>query len=104
MAIRTFAIFKNDNATGNQPQYRMVGKDENAPKEEKSADLAGLWIKEYQGKKFYSGKLNQEFKKDDGSVKPGYIIISEDEYNRLKNGAEVENEANQTAEDDEIPF
>lgn len=81
----------------------MVGKDENAPKEEKSVELAGCWLKEYNGKKYYSGKLNNEYKKDDGSVKQGYVIISEDEYNRLRKGEDIMGEV-QSSVDDEIPF
>lgn len=101
--IHSFAIFKNDKATGNQPQYRMVGKPDNAGKDVKSVDLAGLWLKEYNGNKYYSGKLNSEFKKEDGSVKPGYVIITEEEYNQLLKGADIMSEAEDN-DADEIPF
>lgn len=86
MKITSFAIFKNDNATGSQPQYRMIGKPDGADKEEKSVDLAGLWIKEHNGNKYYSGKMKGAFTKDDGTKLEGYVIITEREYEKLTSG------------------
>lgn len=109
MKITSFAIFKNDKATGSQPQYRMVGKPEDAGTEEKSADLAGLWVKEHNGSKYYSGKMKGEFTKDDGTVLDGYVIIKESEYNTLlnaQNGSQlnVNTEDEESINPEDIPF
>lgn len=101
--ITSFAIFRNDKATGNQPQYRMVGKDDNAPKEEKSKDIASLWLKEYNGNKYYSGKMKDDFKKDTGEVVDGYVIIPLKEYKELK-GEAVEPDNTYPDDDTSIPF
>jgi len=96
--IKSFAIFKNDNAEGNQPQYRMVGKPADAPQDQKSNTLASIWLKEKNGQKFYSGKMKDEFVKDDGTKYDGYVIITLVEYRKLK--GETNNEINS----EEIPF
>jgi hypothetical protein len=94
--INSFAIFKNDNAEGNQPQYIMVGKPADAPEGQKSNTLASLWLKEKNGQKFYSGKMKDEFVKNDGTKYDGYVIISLAEYNKLKGQTDINS--------DEIPF
>lgn len=100
--IRSFAIFKNTKATGNQPGYEMVGKDEQGNK----IKLASIWLKDHQGTKYYSGQMKDEFVKDDGTKYDGYVIISQAEYDRLKNPeAKVRNDVEE--EDinvDDIPF
>lgn len=111
--ITSFAIFKNNEAEGNKPQYRMVGKPEDANKEEKSVELAGLWVKEHNGNKYYSGKMKSEFTKDDGTKLNGYVIITEEEYASLKAGNSSQGNTggnNDTSDEpdniplDQIPF
>lgn len=96
--ITQFAIFKNDNATGNQPQYRMVAKDEQG----KSLTLASLWLKEHNGQKYYSGQMKEEFTKDDGTKYEGYVIIPMSEYKRLATGQSEGN--NDMINPDDVDF
>lgn len=54
----TGAIFKNENATGNQPNYKgkinVKGED---------FDIA-LWVKDGKNGKFFSAKISEPYKKD----------------------------------------
>lgn len=87
MAIKSFAIFKNDDAKDNQPQYRMIGKDEHAPRDVKSDTLASIWLAETQdGTKYYSGKMKDPYVTDEGKKYNGYVIIPVEEYERLLKG------------------
>ena len=72
------AIFKNENAKENQPQYRgtvnVNGKDFEV----------SLWVKETQhGKKYFSGQIQEPRQKDTLSVPdnktPGSIPNNEDD-------------------------
>ena len=81
--ITNFAIFKNKNATGNQPQYSMVGKPNG--EEGKGKTIASLWVKKTQnGVPYYSGQMKETFTKDDGTKYDGYVIVKEEEYAELK--------------------
>ena len=73
LKIKNFAIFKNDKATGNQPGYRMVGKDDKGNKYQ----LGVLWLKESNGQKYYSGVMKDEFTKDDGTKYDGFTIVKD---------------------------
>lgn len=80
--IKQFTISKNEKAEGKQPQYLMKSKLEDG----KTINIASLWLREAPGaigSKFFSGLMRNEFKKDDGTVYDGYVIISEKEYNEL---------------------
>lgn len=84
MIIKNFAIFKNEKATGMQPQYLMYGRPENSPEGTKNSIIGSLWLKQTsEGKNFYSGAMKEEFTKDDGTKYDGFMIISEAEYKRL---------------------
>ena len=74
------AIFKNENAKENQPQYRgtvnVNGKDFEV----------SLWVKETQhGKKYFSGQIQEPRQKDNLSVQEN------------KNTGSIQN-------DDDLPF
>lgn len=86
--ITNFVIFKNDNATGNQPQYQMKTKTEDG----KTLILASLWLKENEKGKYYSGQMKDEYTKDDGTKYDGYVIITKAEYERLSMGQEGNSE------------
>jgi hypothetical protein len=56
--LNSAIIFKNDNATGNQPSYRGTINVDGRELE------ISLWIKEGKAGKFFSGKIQEPFKKE----------------------------------------
>ena len=101
MPYTQIAVFKNKDATGKQPAYRLVSKDEN----DKSITIGSLWVKDYKGIEFQSGEMKKEFTKEDGTKYEGYVILSQTEYKDLlagKNGA-VES-STESINADEINF
>ena len=53
----TAVIFKNDNATGNQPAYKGTINVDGRELE------ISLWIKDGKAGKFFSGKISEPYKK-----------------------------------------
>lgn len=79
--ITKFVITKNDKAEGRQPQYFMRGKEK---EDGKNITLASIWLQDGPTGKFFSGTMKTEFKKEDGTVYDGYVIITEKEYKELE--------------------
>lgn len=99
--IKQFVIFKNDKATGNQPQYDMLGKDEQGNK----FRLASIWLKDHNGKKYYSGQMKDEYTNSEGKTYDGFVIISQAEYKKLTTKPQGNPERpNDDENPDGIPF
>lgn len=93
------------------PSHAIVASDE---KYENKTTIGKMWLKEYDGQKYLSGGLNKEnrkFQKKDGTegVEKAYVIITRDEYDKLKS-APVEgkgidmSEFTGEAKTEDIPF
>ncbi len=78
--IKQFTISKNKKAEGKQPQYFMKTKLDDG----NTVQIASIWLRDSEQGKFFSGTMKNEYKKDDGTVYDGYVIISEKEYKELE--------------------
>lgn len=82
-----FAIFKNTRKKegSNQPDYTISIREEEG---EKSIEAGAVWLKDYNGTKFFSCSLREEnsnYQTKDGEhvELPAYVILRKDKYEDL---------------------
>lgn len=82
--ITNFSIFKNKKEKETQPDYKMSAKVIRDNKEE-FADIGAVFLKEaVNGTKFFSCAMAKDYTTQDGTVRQGYCIVPNDEYNKMK--------------------